>query len=107
MKYFGKVFIYFGSKTGLSTTPNITLHYEDESQYTNFGFTVNSCGDRLLVSSPFDSEQKGLLQLISGSHNNKIFKVTSAQNFSWFGYSTACKIMDDFDLLFVGSPMYR
>ena len=116
LQYFGKVFVFFGSKTGLSTTPNITLHYHNESQYTNFGFTVNKCDGNLLVSSPFDGTQKGLVQYINTSRSDmeeqhggssQILNSENAQNFSWYGYSTACGKFEGADVSFVGSPTYR
>lgn len=109
LQYYGKIFIYFGSKHGLSSTPNRTLHYFNQSKYTNFGHQLTKCRKSLLVSTPFDSQQKGLLQKVNGNKGGGDHMMMSGwQNYSWFGYSSECATtVSKENITLVGSPTYR
>ena len=107
LNYYGKVYIYYGSKHGIATQPNVTLNYENQSKYTNFGHHLATCNNNnLVIGSPFDSMQTGLVRIINvkdGSHRD----MQGSSAYSWFGYSTVCGMDKGREILMVGSPMTR
>lgn len=61
------------------------------------------------MSTPFDSQQKGLLQKVNGNKGGGDHMMMSGwQNYSWFGYSSECATtVSKENITLVGSPTYR
>lgn len=124
-KYFGKIYIYFGSKDGLSKTPNTTIeiNHENGNIFYNLGMFLNSgdCNNDgfkdLIIGSPYASlggDKKGNVSLfytwdkyrgkniISLESDNDLY-LTGDFNYQEFGTSFACSN----NQIIVGAPGAR
>ena len=63
--YEGKVYVYFGTKEGISLTPSTSLIHTQSTQFTNYGQHLSKCSDKLLIiGSPFHEDQTGEIDLV-------------------------------------------
>jgi glycosylphosphatidylinositol phospholipase D len=105
-EYYGKVFVYFGSKAGLSDKPDITITTSNKDEiFFNMGYFLGS-GDcdgngfvDLLIGSPY-SQQLGdkrgnaavFLELKNDTFiENAQFTVSGQNDYAELGYCMACK----------------
>jgi glycosylphosphatidylinositol phospholipase D len=123
--YSGRIYIYFGSKNGLSDEPDVTV--TENSLNANIGYFLSSAdidGDGfkdLIVGSPFygaGGRQRGLIAIFksneSVSSGNKMtlsdafWQKTGENDFDWFGYSAAFSFNSKkAPILVVGAPGYK
>ena len=117
----GGVFVYHGSITGLSLSPNWTKEINQAS--ANFGWSVATAGDvngdgysDVIIGAPnYDSVQSNegrayiYLGSLSGLQSGYIWKFEVNQADAKFGYSVACAgdiDNDGYSDVIIGSPFY-
>lgn len=118
----GKVFVYYGSSSGLVTTPSRTL--ESNQAYTSFGYSVATAGDvngdgysDVIIGAPYYDglrlTDEGMVYVYLGSSTGlsatPSWTKESSQAYSRFGYSVATADdvnKDGYSDVVVGGPYY-
>jgi len=117
----GRVFVYHGSATGLSTTPSWSA--ESNQNFIYFGFSVASAGDvngdgydDVLVGCPYwdngeSDEGRAFLYLGSstGLESTAVWTAESNQNYADMGWSVASAgdvNADGYDDVVIGAPFW-
>ncbi|MFM7204572.1 MAG: zinc dependent phospholipase C family protein, partial [Myxococcota bacterium] len=125
LSYFGQVDVFFGSSTGLSTSPDVSI--QSTQVYHNFGHVmragdVNGDGIQdLVVASPYAREggtQRGRVDVFVSragisrgtvlSPDDAELSLVGANSYDWFGHSVAVSRLKSGEiLLLVGAPGYN
>jgi len=128
LKYYGRVYVFFGSPKGLSDVPNVLI--TSRIPFSGLGFTLKSMdidGDGfadLVIGSPFAPgfyppypKEAGQVWVFKSSPLHKagqiltsrdtLFKLCGFSIFQWFGYDLELFETGSKRILAIGSPLYN